>query len=331
MSLLIVGVDNVIMTRAKCWCMLKCLSVALVSAALVISASHVRAHASFRPVPALREYPRFTRAAAEGGAAARIDVCREPSVRKRALRALDRATADIDLRWQHLGLDEHLLSELVDASVERGDGPWDAESARDSLTPRITRVLLRTARAVGDRPRRARLVLSYGGDSVPAGHDNHASDAYYAVLRGALTRAFALLGVDLVVRNQAQGNAATVPFALCIAEHLGRDADIVGWDFEKHANPRASLDVFARLASQLIPRAAVHALWSADASTIPTTFDARRRHLLSRLAEIRGHRDDPRMDVAGASVLHIYPPAVLLALNNRCGSARLLCGSKRLA
>lgn len=50
-------------------------------------------------------------------------------------------------------------------------------------------------------------LMTFGGSSVTAGHDNYYNQSYPAVVNRRLTPILKALGVDLVVRNIAQGES----------------------------------------------------------------------------------------------------------------------------
>lgn len=58
-------------------------------------------------------------------------------------------------------------------------------------------------------------IMVFGGSSVTAGHDNYYNQSYPFVFDRKLSRAFQLLGVELSVRNIAQGGNDCLPSNLC--------------------------------------------------------------------------------------------------------------------
>ena len=74
-------------------------------------------------------------------------------------------------------------------------------------------------------------VISFGGSSVTAGHDNLHKDAYPQVMANFLEPAMAAAGSKLTVRNQAMGGTASTPWSLCLRNFLGDDTDIAVWEF----------------------------------------------------------------------------------------------------
>jgi hypothetical protein len=74
-------------------------------------------------------------------------------------------------------------------------------------------------------------VISFGGSSVTAGHDNVHKDAYPQVMADFLGPAMAAAGSKLTVRNQAMGGTASTPWSLCLRNFLGDDTDLAVWEF----------------------------------------------------------------------------------------------------
>lgn len=73
-------------------------------------------------------------------------------------------------------------------------------------------------------------VVSFGGSSVTAGHDNYFNQSYPFVLERAMQPLFDALSIPLVVRNHALGNNPCYPYNACTETHLGSDADIISWE-----------------------------------------------------------------------------------------------------
>jgi hypothetical protein len=82
--------------------------------------------------------------------------------------------------------------------------------------------------AVADQ---APFVISFGGSSVTAGHDNLHKDAYPQIMADFLGPAMQAAGSKLTVRNQAMGGTASTPWSLCLRNFLGDDTDIAVWEF----------------------------------------------------------------------------------------------------
>lgn len=76
-----------------------------------------------------------------------------------------------------------------------------------------------------------KFIISFGGSSVTAGHDNRFVDAYPSVMERFLKPVMEKAGAPLTVRNHAMGGTASTPWSLCLRNHLGEDADIAVWEF----------------------------------------------------------------------------------------------------
>jgi hypothetical protein len=78
---------------------------------------------------------------------------------------------------------------------------------------------------------KAPFVISFGGSSVTAGHDNLHKDAFPQIMADFLGPAMQAAGSKLTVRNQAMGGTVSTPYSLCLRNHLGDDTDIAVWEF----------------------------------------------------------------------------------------------------
>ena len=87
---------------------------------------------------------------------------------------------------------------------------------------------LRAAR-VGGRP----WTIAIAGASVTAGFGNFHNESYPLILERMLAPTFAAAGVTLHVRNVANGGISSFSSGLCASAVLGRDPDVVAWDFKQ--------------------------------------------------------------------------------------------------
>mmetsp|Transcript_38887 Transcript_38887/g.57217 ORF Transcript_38887/g.57217 Transcript_38887/m.57217 type:complete len:652 (+) Transcript_38887:57-2012(+) len=74
-------------------------------------------------------------------------------------------------------------------------------------------------------------VMAFGGYSVTAGRGNYFNQSFPFVVERILTEPFHALGIDLISRNAAIGGIPSLPYGFCQANFLGKDADLVSWDF----------------------------------------------------------------------------------------------------
>ena len=79
---------------------------------------------------------------------------------------------------------------------------------------------------------RNRFVVSFGGTSITAGHDNYHNQSYPFVFHRLLRSPFKKAGVSLTVRNVAQGASPPLPTGLCVGEIFGSDVDVVSLEMK---------------------------------------------------------------------------------------------------
>ncbi len=75
-----------------------------------------------------------------------------------------------------------------------------------------------------------KFLMIFGGSSVTAGHDNYYNQSYPFVAERRMKRALKALGVELVVRNIAQGANNCRPSTYCYESMGGSNADWMGWE-----------------------------------------------------------------------------------------------------
>ena len=63
--------------------------------------------------------------------------------------------------------------------------------------------------------RKSQFLMIFGGSSVTAGHDNHFHQSYPMVFHRRMKEVFDALGIELFVRNIAQGQNQCRPSDLC--------------------------------------------------------------------------------------------------------------------
>lgn len=102
-------------------------------------------------------------------------------------------------------------------------------------------------------------LMIFGGSSVTAGHDNYYKDSYPLVVRRLLTPIFDMMGIDLKVRNIAQGANDCMPYTYCYESMGGRDPDWVGWEQSYNCgNDVKVFELLGRIAGQSKNRAVVY-------------------------------------------------------------------------
>jgi hypothetical protein len=78
--------------------------------------------------------------------------------------------------------------------------------------------------------RNSEFIMTFGGSSVTAGHDNKFSDSYPMIVSKRMTPLLASVGIDMKVRNIAMGANNCVPYNLCLESMGGLDTDFVSWE-----------------------------------------------------------------------------------------------------
>jgi hypothetical protein len=73
------------------------------------------------------------------------------------------------------------------------------------------------------------LLILHAGSSVTAGHDSRFNESYPLVFKKRLHPTFSALGIDLSVRNIAQGANDCLPYDLCYETMGGYNADFYSW------------------------------------------------------------------------------------------------------
>jgi hypothetical protein len=73
-------------------------------------------------------------------------------------------------------------------------------------------------------------LMIFGGSSVTAGHDNYYNQSYPFVFERRMKSAFQKSGVELIVRNIAQGANDCYPSNYCYESMGGSQFDWVGWE-----------------------------------------------------------------------------------------------------
>lgn len=73
-------------------------------------------------------------------------------------------------------------------------------------------------------------LMTFGGSSVTAGHDNYYHQAYPFVFERRMKSIFTALGVDLNVHNIAMGNNGCTPYGFCYEAQGGDNPDWIGWE-----------------------------------------------------------------------------------------------------
>jgi hypothetical protein len=70
----------------------------------------------------------------------------------------------------------------------------------------------------------------FGGSSVTAGHDNYYNQSYPYIILARMSPILKALGIEMVVRNIAQGANNCIPYVFCYESMGGHDFDVLGWE-----------------------------------------------------------------------------------------------------
>jgi len=96
-----------------------------------------------------------------------------------------------------------------------------------------------------------KFVMAFAGYSVTVGRGNHLEQSYPFVLEHILSPILEMppLGIKLVVRNSAIGGIPSFPYGWCLSNFLGKDADLVSWDYGMNeGNGASGLESYVRQA-----------------------------------------------------------------------------------
>ena len=86
------------------------------------------------------------------------------------------------------------------------------------------------------------IVMGFGGYSVTVGRGNYFSQSYPFVLQRILEPVLqATLNIGITVRNGAIGGIPSFPYAFCFEHFLGKDLDVVSWDYSLNEGKGAAL------------------------------------------------------------------------------------------
>jgi len=91
-------------------------------------------------------------------------------------------------------------------------------------------IKLRFAEKILSEGADARFLMTFGGSSVTAGHDNGINVSYPLIVNKRMHAPLAAAGVDLQVHNIAQGANNCLPSNVCYESMGGHDPDFVAWE-----------------------------------------------------------------------------------------------------
>lgn len=76
-----------------------------------------------------------------------------------------------------------------------------------------------------------KFVMSFGGYSVTVGRGNYYHQSYPFIMKNVLAPIFEEMDMELIVRNSAIGGIPSFPYGWCLPNFLGKDPDVVSWDY----------------------------------------------------------------------------------------------------
>ena len=84
--------------------------------------------------------------------------------------------------------------------------------------------------ASADKANVPKMVISFLGSSVTAGHDTEFNITVSELTRYYMKSSFEAIGIDFRVINGALGNNPCTPYDICVKAFAGPDADIIQWE-----------------------------------------------------------------------------------------------------
>jgi hypothetical protein len=100
-------------------------------------------------------------------------------------------------------------------------------------------------------------VMAFSGYSITVGRGNFFNQSFPFVVQDVLQHVMQqVLGVSLEVRNAAIGGIPSFPYAFCLEHFLGRDPDVISWDYSMNEQGKDAsvLESWIRQATQQLPR-----------------------------------------------------------------------------
>ena len=80
----------------------------------------------------------------------------------------------------------------------------------------------------------SKFLMIFSGSSVTAGHDNYYAQSYPYIFKSRMEDIFKSAGIELVVRDIAQGANNCSPYVLCYESMGGSDPDFLNWEQVKY-------------------------------------------------------------------------------------------------
>lgn len=151
-------------------------------------------------------------------------------------------------------------------NVPGGDDSDNQSSSKDILTGNT--LLLNglhqfgsidyTARRIIDASKKKRpFVFAFSGYSITVGRGNFFRQSFPFVMEEILKEPLQqIFGVPLIVRNAAIGGIPSFPYGFCMEHFLGKDPDVISWDYSMNEGAKDSsvLEAFIRQSTKQLPK-----------------------------------------------------------------------------
>lgn len=119
-------------------------------------------------------------------------------------------------------------------------------------------------------------VMAFSGYSITVGRGNFFNQSFPFVVQGILQEPFQnVFGIPLTVRNAAIGGIPSFPYGFCMEHFLGRDPDVVSWDYSMNegAKDASVLEAFVRQATEQLPQRPMIIMLDTNANRIKLLED----------------------------------------------------------
>ena len=144
---------------------------------------------------------------------------------------LDKSIADVPVQL-NLKLAKEIAESILSRIYHRyelggaGEAFWHTTQNMASDTWDIVKYKLAKKAVAGNQE----FFMLFTGSSVTAGHDHYYNQSYPLIVQKRMTSLMSALGIQLVVRNIAQGANPCNPYHLCYEAMGGPNPDWVGWE-----------------------------------------------------------------------------------------------------
>ena len=138
-----------------------------------------------------------------------------------------------------------------------------------------------TARRLLDAMRNKRpFVFAFSGYSITVGRGNFFHQSFPFIVEQILKQPMQqLFGVKLIVRNAAIGGIPSFPYGFCMEHFLGKDPDIISWDYSMNEGGKDSsvLEAFIRQATKQLSKRPMIIMIDTNANRMKTLDEYTKR------------------------------------------------------